>query len=147
MKQFRHAIPESVNLIIDEQRKSFHNIRKLGTDMAVPDRYFEDAYFLYKKRLEKAALDYVIFGHIGNNHLHVNIIPKNDEDFEKGLLEYINIAKQIVQWGGTVAAEHGIGKTKKKLLKLMYGEKSIQEMIELKKLFDPKVLLNQGNLF
>ena len=51
-----------------------------------------------------------------------------------------------VKMGGTVSAEHGIGRMKKALLKEMYSEKDINQMMELKRCFDPD-LLNPGDIF
>ena len=48
--------------------------------------------------------------------------------------------------GGTVSAEHGIGKLKREFLIRMYGQKGVEEMRRLRRLFDPKGLLNPGNL-
>ena len=115
--------------------------------MAVPDSHLEEVLNLYKNRLQASNLEYLMFGHIGNNHLHVNIIPNNENEYEKGKKEYLYLARQIIQWKGTVAAEHGIGKIKKDFLKLMFHETGVQEMRELKKIFDPGGILNQGNLF
>ncbi|MBA2333561.1 MAG: FAD-binding oxidoreductase, partial [Blastocatellia bacterium] len=49
--------------------------------------------------------------------------------------------------GGTVSAEHGIGKLKSKYLQVMMGERYINEMVELKRAFDPKGILGRGNMF
>jgi FAD/FMN-containing dehydrogenase len=49
--------------------------------------------------------------------------------------------------GGTISAEHGVGKLKVALLCEMVGEEAIRQMRELKRLFDPGVILNRGNLF
>ena len=51
------------------------------------------------------------------------------------------------QRGGTVSGEHGIGKLKKPLLCLMYGEDGIAAMRAVKHVFDPAGLLNPGTLF
>jgi FAD/FMN-containing dehydrogenase len=48
---------------------------------------------------------------------------------------------------GTVSAEHGIGKLKKPYLVKMYGQNAIQEMINVKKVLDDKLLLNIGTMF
>ena len=45
--------------------------------MAVPDDKFASFLKFYKEKLDESGLDYVIFGHIGDNHLHANLIPKN----------------------------------------------------------------------
>jgi D-lactate dehydrogenase (cytochrome) len=147
LQYFRHATPEIVNLTIDRRRKEYPGLTKLGTDMAVPDNKLYDVMNLYRTDLEKANLEYVIFGHIGDNHVHVNIIPRNDAEYELGKALYLDWSRQIVSWGGTVSAEHGIGKFKINFLKMMYSEDDLNEMIRVKKLLDSKLRLNIGNLF
>ena len=147
MKKFRHAIPESINMLIGERKKTIPALTKLGTDMSVPDGRLEDAMHMYHAGLAAAGLDYVIFGHIGNNHVHVNILPRSKEEFETGRALYLDWAKQVVAMGGSVSAEHGIGKIKTEFLKLMFGDDCIQRMRQVKELFDPTGLLNRGNLF
>jgi len=147
LKFFRHAVPESINLLIDERRKVEPEITKLGTDMAVPDNKLSDVLQMYTSDLEQAGLDYAIFGHIGNNHVHVNILPNNAEQYAKGKELYLTWAQKIVSWGGTVSAEHGIGKIKVPFLEIMYGKKVIDQMKAVKKIFDPRGVLNPGNLF
>lgn len=147
MHYFRHAIPETVNLAIDIQRKKDPGLSKLGTDMAVPDDRLEDVMDMYNKGLAEEGLHSVIFGHIGNNHLHVNIIPHSMEEYARGRALYQEWAKKVVEMGGTISAEHGTGKLKTALLRQMYGEEGIQDMKKLKEIFDPKCLLNRGNLF
>ncbi|WP_136080621.1 FAD-binding oxidoreductase [Pontiella desulfatans] len=147
LKNFRHAIPESVNMIIAERKKTLPGLTKLGTDMSVPDERMEDVMQMYHEGLAEAGLDYVIFGHIGNNHVHVNILPRSKEEYERGRALYLDWAKQVVEWGGSVSAEHGIGKNKTDFLKLMVGQEGIRAMRELKRLFDPAGMLNPGNLF
>ncbi len=144
---FRHAVPEAVNLLIDQRRKIDSNITKLGTDMAVPDSNLEEVMDLYNKALKEHTLEFVIFGHIGNNHVHVNILPNSMAEYNKGKELYTTWAEKVVKMGGTVSAEHGIGKLKIVMLKKMMGENGIQEMKNLKNLFDPENRLNKGNLF
>jgi D-lactate dehydrogenase (cytochrome) len=144
---FRHATPELVNLKIDQRRKIQPELTKLGTDMSVPDCELENVMSIYNAGLKAINLEYVIFGHIGNNHVHVNIIPKNMEEYAAGKKLYLDWAQQIVGLGGSVSAEHGIGKIKVPFLKLMYGEAHVAEMKNLKLLFDPNGILNPGNLF
>jgi len=147
LKNFRHAIPESVNMLIGERKKTVPELTKLGTDMSVPDSELENVMRMYHGGLADAGLEYVIFGHIGNNHVHVNILPRSMEEYERGKALYLDWAKRVVAMGGSISAEHGIGKNKTDFLKLMYGDEGIREMRELKNLFDPHGLLNPGNLF
>jgi D-lactate dehydrogenase (cytochrome) len=143
----RHAVPEAVNLLIDERRKADPGITKLGTDMAVPDHALEKVMRLYRGGLEAAGLEYVMFGHIGNNHVHVNILPRSLAEYEKGRALYLDWAREIIRMGGTVSAEHGIGKLKVAFLREMYGDEGIEQMRAVKRLFDPGWRLNRGNLF
>lgn len=147
LKAFRHAVPEAVNRIIGERKKTAPEITKLGTDLAVPDDHLDEIMTLYREGLERLGLQHLIFGHIGDNHVHVNILPKSAEEYEKGRELYREWTRRAVRMGGTVSAEHGIGKLKREMLEEMYGPEAIEEMRQLKRCFDPLGLLNRGNLF
>ncbi|MDQ6788281.1 MAG: FAD-binding oxidoreductase [Acidobacteriota bacterium] len=142
MREFRHALPISVNEKIVRYRQ-----RKVGTDMAVPDENFASILKFYKQKLNESKLEYVIFGHIGDCHLHANILPKNSDEMTMAKHLYGRFVAQAVMLGGTVSAEHGIGKLKKHYLQVMFGERFLSEMAELKKAFDPNGILNRGNMF
>ena len=142
MREFRHALPVSVNERIVKYKQ-----RKVGTDMAVPDDKFESFLKFYKNKLNESGLEYVIFGHIGDNHLHANMIPKDETEMTKARHLYGRFIAQAIMLGGTVSAEHGIGKLKSKYLYVMYGERYLNEMAELKNAFDRKGLLGRGNMF
>lgn len=147
LKAFRHAIPEAVNLLIDERRKTNPDLTKLGTDMSVPDSHLIDMMATYNADLAESGLDSVIFGHIGNNHVHVNILPNSSDDYAKGKELYLAWAEKVSSMDGSVSAEHGIGKLKTAMLEVMYGPQNIEKMRALKKIFDPNGILNPGNLF
>jgi len=147
LKEFRHAAPEHVNMRIDERRRQHPELTKLGTDLSVPDSHLRSVMTMYRADLAQAGLEYVIFGHIGNNHVHVNIIPRDMDEYRKGKALYEEWARRVVVWGGSVSAEHGIGKLKTNLLQIMYGTHGIAEMRRLKRVFDPDSRLNMGNLF
>jgi len=147
LKALRHSVPEAVNLLIDERRRHTAGLTKLGTDLAVPDERLEDALAMYRSGLNREKLEAVIFGHIGDNHLHVNIIPKTLEEYQRGRELYLQWARAVVEWGGSVSAEHGIGKLKTALLQVMYGKEGVRRVRELKQTFDPEAMLNPGNLF
>ncbi|MBN2229393.1 MAG: FAD-binding oxidoreductase [Candidatus Thorarchaeota archaeon] len=146
MKTVRHFVPETVNGLIAQRKAQFHEVHKIGTDMAVPDEALRDYLRFYRSTLEEQGMEYVIFGHIGNNHLHVNMIPRNNEEVKQGMDNYMLFAKRAVELGGTVAAEHGIGKLKRAFLEVMYGEKGIKEMQAVKSALDSKWILNRENM-
>ncbi len=148
LHDFRHAVPETVNLTIDERRRKEPALTKLGTDMAVGDGDLEKVMALYHSALAAASLQYVMFGHAGDNHIHVNVLPATMEEYEVGKAVYLDWAREVIhRMGGTVSAEHGIGKLKIALLKEMYGEEGVRQMRAVKQAFDPEFRLNRGNLF
>jgi len=147
LKKFRHALPEAINQRIGERAASCPGLTKLGTDFAVPDKFLAEMFQLYRRTLDEAKLEYVIFGHIGNNHVHVNILPKNMDEYKHGKEIYLQLAQTVVRWGGTVSGEHGIGKLKRPFLALLFGEDGIEEMRRVKRVFDPESRINPGNMF
>jgi D-lactate dehydrogenase (cytochrome) len=146
LKTFRHALPEAVNLAIDRRHRESHGIIKLGTDMAVPAEALEATLAMHHRDLEAGGFEHVLYGHIGDNHLHVNIIPRSEEEYRRGRALVERWAEQAVAAGGTVSAEHGVGKLKVELLRKMYGSDSIAEMRRLIELFNPGRRLNRGNM-
>jgi FAD/FMN-containing dehydrogenase len=141
-RRFRHALPELVN---DTMRR--RGFMKLGSDYAVPLARNREMLEFYHAQLLQQALDYMIFGHIGDAHVHVNILSKSQAEFEAGQRLMLDFARHAVELGGTVSAEHGLGKRKAHLLELQYTPAQIQAMRAVKKRLDPQWLLNRGNLF
>ena len=144
---FRHAVPESTNMLIDERKRLDPVITKLGADMSVPDAYLKEHILYYRKALKEQGLETAIWGHIGNNHLHVNVLPRDGEDYLKGKELFKVWAKDLTAMGGAVSAEHGVGKLKRDFLTIMYGEEHIEEMVRMKLQLDPKGIFGRGNLF
>jgi D-lactate dehydrogenase (cytochrome) len=141
-KKIRHELPVIVNEIVRSR-----GIAKVGTDIAVPFEKFPEMFSIYTKELSASGMDHLIFGHIGDNHLHANILPKNEAEMKKAKEIYLRFAKAAVSLGGTVSAEHGIGKLKHAFLREMYGDKGLMEMARVKKTLDPKGILGRGNIF
>ena len=137
----RHRLPENVN----EYFKKLGS-HKIALDIAGPEDKFPTLFNYYEEIREKYSLEGVLFEHIGENHLHFNLFPSNlkPEEIEN---IYTEAVKFGISLGGTVSAEHGIGKTKHKYLTLMYGEEGIQEMVRVKKEIDPKCILGLDNIF
>ena len=145
--ELRHRVPESVNALIARRKTKIPAIAKVGSDMAVPDGRFRELMKIYRRDLEKNGFEFAIWGHIGNNHLHVNVLPRTEEDMRRGKAMFLDWAKTVTEMGGTVSAEHGAGKNKANLLPVLYGEKGVREMAALKRCFDPQCMLGAGNLF
>ena len=147
IKHARHAIPESINAMVAKIKEVHPKITKLGTDMSVPDEFLTEVMQMYSRYLSEANLRFFIFGHIGNNHLHVNIIPRNPAEYDRGRSIYLDFARNVVGMGGSVSAEHGIGKLKKYLLETQFSGKALDEMKRVKRAMDPSLMLGYGTLF
>ncbi len=141
-KDFRHAISWKVNEFVASR-----GLRKVGTDVSVPQNSFREFYFWMKRTVENNGLDYVVYGHFGDCHPHLNMLPKNQEQFAIARQVYSQICKEAVRLKGTVSAEHGIGKAKREYLLMMYGQQVISEMAKLKVALDNNKILNIGNIF
>ena len=141
-RRFRHALPELVN---DTMRRN--GFTKLGSDYAVPIARNLEMLAIYRRALEaEFSGHYAIFGHLGDAHVHVNILPSTAPGFERGKALMVELAREAVRLGGTVSAEHGLGKRKAGLLGLMYSPDQIEAMRAVKRRLDPHWLLGRGTL-
>ncbi len=86
----------------------------------------------------------MVMGHIGDGNIHPNFAldlrdKKQKENFEKAKTELFRLA---VSLGGTLSGEHGIGCQKAKFLPIALDKTNLKLMKEIKKVFDPKNILN-----
>ncbi len=142
-RQFRHALPEAVN---DLARK--RGLTTISTDFAVPVSRNREMLRFYRHKLDhEYSGQWVIFGHIGDAHVHVNFLPANDEEWKSAARLATQFARKSVELGGTVSAEHGLGKRKREFLPLQFSADQIEKMKAVKRTLDPLWLLGRGNLF
>lgn len=147
LKQLRHSIAEEVNGVIARANAKHSCIHKIGTDAAVPASELDTMFAYYRSELEDTDLRHVVFGHIGDSHLHLNIMPSNPDELQAGKELALRFARRAVELGGTVSAEHGIGRIKHDFLRIQYGEEGMREMAAVKRAFDPACVLNRGVVF
>jgi D-lactate dehydrogenase (cytochrome) len=142
LREFRHQLPVLMNEWFAHYRQ-----RKVSTDMAVPDDAFPGLFHLYKETLQSSGMRYTIFGHIGDNHVHVNILPRDDDEGARARALYVQFLKYAASVGGTLSAEHGVGKLKRDYLHFFYDDQQLREMAALKKALDPNGILGRDNIF
>jgi FAD/FMN-containing dehydrogenase len=141
-RRFRHALPEIVN---DTVRRS--GALKMNTDYAVPLARNREMLAAYRECLDREFPGrYVLFGHIGDAHVHVNLFS-DPADPGRATAALSSLARQAVQLGGTVSAEHGLGKRKAHLLQLQYAPEHLEAMRAVKRRLDPANILGRGTLF
>ncbi len=126
-----------------------HSIYK-EEDTVVPRAELSKLLFGVKEIGKKYGFRSVCYGHAGDGNLHVNIIKEDisDEDWNtKVPLGIREIFELCVSLGGTISGEHGIGYVQKPYLNIAFNEAQLNLMRGIKKLFDPKGILNPGKIF
>jgi glycolate oxidase len=99
---------------------------------------------------KKYGIHSVCYGHAGDGNLHVNIIKGNlsdaqwTNDLPKAITEIFELT---VSLGGTLSGEHGIGYVQKQFMPIAFKEVHLQLMRDIKKVFDPKGILNPDKIF
>jgi len=137
-----------VRRAIGEAVKS-HSIYK-EEDTVVP-RFQLPALLRKVKELGKTyGFESVCYGHAGDGNLHVNIIRGNlsqeawENELPKAIRELFEYVKSL---GGTLSGEHGIGWVQKNYMDIALSTTALDLMKGIKKLFDPKEILNPGKIF
>lgn len=154
-RDFRHHLPESVNTWLRARGTD-----KLCTDYAVPETAFPammaayhqagDAFLRVTDRPDSSV---VLFGHIGDFHLHVDFLPADAAEEDASMEQYAWLARTAIDLGGTITAEHGVGKKtlpiggrRMPYLELMYAREGLLEIARAKLALDPAAILNRGNM-
>jgi FAD/FMN-containing dehydrogenase len=146
IRTWRHHIPETCNRLAAECHSQ--GGLKVSTEFAVPpDRFLEMMDYVDRSSAEAGVDLLVRYGHVGNAHPHLFTRGRTPE--EVALLRRLSLlwVTHAVRLGGTVSGEHGIGKTRRDYLPLMYPPEVISAMRALKRQFDPANILARGNLF
>lgn len=142
LEGIRYDLPVMIN-----ERVKRNGFAKLSTDIAVPQREFAVFFAYLKAQLQEIDVPYAVFGHIGESHLHVNLMPETAAAFSVAQVLYRRLLVKAIELRGTIAAEHGIGKLKQQYLGLMFGDDGVRQMRQVKRAFDPQWLLGRGTLF
>ena len=145
-RRIRHAVPATLN-----ERAARHRAtggRKVSTDWAVPyprlaEALDEAARIADRHGVEIAA----VFGHAGNGHPHQHFVGRDPHELE--VIERVvdETVRAALALGGTVAAEHGIGKLKRRWLGLQLSPLQLATMRAVKQALDPRGILAPGNVF
>jgi FAD/FMN-containing dehydrogenase len=131
--ELRMSIPRAMYEI-----NSRNGVQKKGTDVQVDADKFEELLKIYRQ-FSKLGVQYNLFGHFGDAHLHFNFLPSNDVDeIELCQLELESLYHKVLLLNGSPFAEHGIGILKQKFIKPFYGPIQLKTFSELKTLHDPK---------
>jgi glycolate oxidase len=122
---------------------------KINEDIVVPRNRIPDMLNRLRRLSEERGIKIVNFGHAGDGNIHVNIMVdrKNKEEYKKGLELVEQVFKETLELGGTLSGEHGVGMTKARYMGMEISETGLSIMKSIKKVFDPKNILNPGKMF
>ena len=137
----RHSIPDN----------ALTKTRELGgisiiTDTIVPIENFKGYLDKIHTKIREYDIEYLLFGHLGDCHLHFHLIPDRQQN-DLCLQVYDYMVDLSAQLGGVYSAEHGTGKRKRNDFKKCYGEEAVNMVKQSKLTVDPDLLLNKGNVF
>ena len=119
-------------------------------DTVVPRYRLPDLLSGVKKIGKKYGFESICYGHAGDGNLHVNIIKGNltdlqwEEELSKAIREIFTLT---VSLGGTISGEHGIGWVQKDYMDIAFKEMELNLMRNIKKVFDPKNIMNPSKIF
>ena len=114
-------------------------------DAAVPLDKLEQLITLTQKIRKKFHAKLVLYGHAGNGNIHIRIASKNNDKSTTRRLGKMFFS-QVIQMGGTITGEHGDGLARTDFVKLQYGTKLYSIFTELKREFDPDLILNPNKI-
>lgn len=142
IRRFRHQLPEIVNREVSRRAATVPGIFKLGSDSAVGFAKAASFHSEISRLIDGGGFEGIVFGHAGQGHLHANIIPRDTDEMERARAVMLEIARIAVREGGTVSAEHGLGRIKGHLLVEMHPPEYIEGMSALRRTIDPAGLFN-----
>ena len=121
----------------------------MAADMIVPFDRLGTMMQIFREGFESYGLDYAIWGHVSDGNMHPNLLPRSLDDMHNAQRVILEAGQAVIALGGCPLAEHGVGRdpTKKALLKDLYEESGLQQMLAIKNILDPEGKLAPGNLF
>ncbi len=120
---------------------------KLSEDVVVPRQRIGDLLDRVRATGERQRIRNVTYGHAGDGNLHVNFLWDDDAEVPRINAAIEQLFRDVVELGGTLSGEHGIGVLKAPYLGIEQSEALITLQRDLKRVFDPQGLLNPGKIF
>jgi len=148
------ATPEEGAALAAARRSAFSALARVAPTTILEDATVPRSELVTMiRRIEeigrKHRLKIGTFGHMGDGNLHPTFLTneKNHEEMKRVERAMEEIFAAALELGGTITGEHGVGLAKKKFLSGALGSLNLRVMRELKKVLDPKGLLNPGKMF
>jgi glycolate oxidase len=122
--------------------------KKLNEDISVPRSMLPVALKEIYKIGEKYGFNVPCFGHAGDGNIHVNVMVdgSDEKELHDGHKAIEEIFSLVVDMGGTLSGEHGIGLSKAPFMSIAFSEEELELFSTIKKAFDPNNILNPGKM-
>ena len=122
--------------------------KKLNEDISVPRSMLPEALKRIYEIGDKYGFKVPCFGHAGDGNIHVNVMVdgSSQEQLEKGHDAIEEIFELVVEMGGTLSGEHGIGTSKAPFMSIAFNDVELSLFKDIKKAFDPNNILNPGKM-
>lgn len=122
---------------------------KISQDIVLPNSALAEYFAFYKNLGAQSRLATPVFGHAGDGNYHIHFMYDSaDATGRERAVEAMDKAiAKAVELGGAVSGEHGIGFLKSKYMRLQHSRRELELMRSIKKLFDPKDILNRGKIY
>jgi len=121
--------------------------KKLSEDVVVPRQRVPDLLDRVQASCESLKVRHLTYGHAGDGNLHVNFLWDHDEEVPAVERAIERLFRDVIELGGTLSGEHGIGVLKAPYLPLEQSSELITLQRDVKRVFDPRGLLNPGKIF
>jgi glycolate oxidase len=121
--------------------------RKLSEDVVVPRKRIGELLERVSEIGARHRIHTLSYGHAGDGNLHVNFLWNEDEELPQVSRAIEDMFKAVIAMRGTLSGEHGIGVLKAPYLPLEQSSELIALQQQLKRVFDPRGLLNPGKIF
>lgn len=122
---------------------------KINEDVTVPRTLIPSLIRFIQGLAERHRLTIVCFGHLGDGNIHTNImLDRKDPDERKRAERAVEeLFGKVLELGGTLSGEHGIGIAKSPFLEMEVGREGLAAMLKIKQALDPRNILNPGKMF
>ena len=123
--------------------------KKINEDVCVPRSHLADLLRDIERIKREKSLRIACFGHAGDGNVHVNFLLESDspEEVRRAEQGVEELLRTVVSYDGSISGEHGIGTTKAQYLGIEIPPRELELMRGIKRLFDPRGILNPGKLF
>jgi glycolate oxidase len=120
---------------------------KIAQDVVVPRQRVLELFDRVAAASARNAVRFLTYGHVGDGTLHVNFLWNEDHEAARVEQSIATLCRDVVELGGSLSAEHGIGVLRAPYLPLEQSQRLITLQRDLKRVFDPRGLLNPGKIF